>query len=442
MIPRVRVVVLNFNGGDLTLHCVESLTRVSWPHDRLDIVVVDNASTDGSADAVISKYPWIRVIWSSKNLGFAGGNNLALRELTDTDYVALLNNDTTVEPGWLSPLVKTLEADPSLGAACSKILFAPRFLSVRFYGRSFKPGRGDARDLLVKVSGIRVDGVDRWRDSQFAEGWWGIERGGGSESIFQWARPGAALRIPTGSHVSLRLASRQPTDVEITCGDSRSTYEAGPTPQWRDIRVMGKPFDVINNVGNRLVHGGYGGDRGYMQMDEGQFEEEQEVFAWCGASVLMRRRYLEEVGLFDPRLYLYYEDFDLSWRGRARGWRYQYVPGSVVRHVHAATSAEGSALFTHYVERNRLLVLAKNAPWPLAAHAASRYLLATMSYAKRDIVNPALRGHRPNTTLTRRRLRAFGGYLKLLPGFLAHRHHRQAWQSVPDDELMRWAVPQ
>ena len=50
------------------------------------------------------------------------------------------------------------------------------------------------------------------------------------------------------------------------------------------------------------------------------------MFAWCGGGVLLRPRYLADVGLFDERFFLYYEDTDLSWRGRSRGWRYRYVP--------------------------------------------------------------------------------------------------------------------
>ena len=104
------------------------------------------------------------------------------------------------------------------------------------------------------------------------------------------------------------------------------------------------------------ITGGYGGDRGFLEADRGQYDKPADVFAWCGCSVLLRPRYLAEVGLLDERLFLYYEDIDLSWRGRAQGWRYRYVPESVVRHAHTATSVEGSELFQYYVERNRLLV--------------------------------------------------------------------------------------
>ena len=77
-----------------------------------------------------------------------------------------------------------------------------------------------------------------------------------------------------------------------------------------------------------------------------------DVFAWCGGSVLFRPSYLADVGLFDERFFLYYEDTDLSWRGAARGWRYRYVPEAVTRHVHAASTGEGSPVFQYYVERH------------------------------------------------------------------------------------------
>ena len=73
-------------------------------------------------------------------------------------------------------------------------------------------------------------------------------------------------------------------------------------------------------------------------------------------TLLLSRRYVEDVGVFDPRYFLYYEDTDLSWRGQARGWRYRYVPDAIERHVHAATSIEGSDLFEFYVARNRLAI--------------------------------------------------------------------------------------
>ncbi|MEY2437371.1 MAG: hypothetical protein QOF97_2207, partial [Acidimicrobiaceae bacterium] len=145
-----------------------------------------------------------------------------------------------------------------------------------------------------------------------------------------------------------------------------------------------------------------------------------EVFAWCGAAVLLRAEYLREVGLFDERLFLYYEDLELSWRG-GRRWRYRYVPASVVHHDHSATAVEGSALAVHQNERNRLLVLTRHAASRLALLAWPRHLAATASYAKRDVVAPVLRGERPRPRIVVWRLRAFAAALVRAPAMLRSR---------------------
>jgi GT2 family glycosyltransferase len=189
-----------------------------------------------------------------------------------------------------------------------------------------------------------------------------------------------------------------------------------------------------------LVAGGWGGDRGFLEPDAGQFDEPQDVFAWCGAGVLFRVGYLADVGLFDESFFMYYEDTDMAWRGRARGWRYRYIPDAVLRHVHAATAVEGSPLFHHFVERNRLLMLTKNAPRRLAAGAAVRFLLSTASYARRDVVRPMLRGRRPATGLVRARLGSFVGYLRMLPRVLSDRRRLRAGQRVHDEAITGWAV--
>jgi GT2 family glycosyltransferase len=215
-----------------------------------------------------------------------------------------------------------------------------------------------------------------------------------------------------------------------------------PSPSWVTIPVDGPTFDVINNVGSRLVAGGYGGDRGFLEPDAGQFEVADEVFAWCGCAVLLSTRYLREVGAFDDRFFMYYEDTDLSWRGRLAGWRYLYVPTSIVRHVHAASSREGSALFGHFVERNRLLTLARNAPWSMLADASYVYLRDTMVIAKRNGVRRALRRDVPDLRLALRRLRAFAAFAKLFPETAAVRFHQHVSTAERADLVARWAVPQ
>jgi hypothetical protein len=103
----------------------------------------------------------------------------------------------------------------------------------------------------------------------------------------------------------------------------------------------------------------------------------------------------------------------------------------------------GSPTSDYYGERNRLAVLAKNAPGPLAWRASGRYLLITASYARRDIALPLLRGRRGDIrpTQSQRRLKAFGGYLRLLPAMLATRYRIRrspATTAISDAVLSEW----
>jgi GT2 family glycosyltransferase len=434
----VRLVVLNYNGGDLVVRCLTHLERLDWPADRVEVVVVDNASSDGSDRVVAERFPGVRLIRNEENTGFPA-NNLALRDLDGLDYVGLVNPDSFVEPGWLAPLVATLEADPGVGAASARMLFAERFLEASVEAPTFVPGTADARALGVMVSGARVDGKDRWRDTQFGSGSWGIEhdRRGGT---FQWTQSRAVVRVPVPgpdgpslpASIELRLAAEAPKDVTLSAGGESTTVRVGTEPAWVAVPVAGEPLDIVNNVGSQVFDDGYGADRGYLEPDTGQYDEPVDVFAWCGGSVLFRPAYLADVGLFDERFFLYYEDTDLSWRGIGRGWRYRYVPDAVARHVHAASTGEGTATFQHYVERNRLVMLAKNAPVGLASRAVWRFVLVTASYARRDIVRPLLGLHRPNPEQVRRRVGSFLGFLRLAPETLRERRRIKRAATVPD----------
>ncbi|HSJ19504.1 MAG TPA: glycosyltransferase family 2 protein [Nocardioidaceae bacterium] len=438
-IPRVRLVVLNYNGGDLVVRCIEHLERLDWPQDRLEIVVVDNASADGS-DVALARRPRVRLIRSERNAGFPA-NNLAMRDLDRVDYVGLVNNDAFAEPDYLKPLVAALADDPALGAACPKILLAPRFVDLKL-GVPTHRVPGDDRDLGLKLSGLEVGGADRTKDAGFAEGWYPPEPGGDGR-WYRWSGAEALVRVPVDDGTAtarLRLASGRPVVAWFEAGADKLPVDVDEQPRWTEVPLAGPRYDVVNNVGSVLVGGGWGGDRGFLEPDIGQYDEPQDVFAWCGAGVLFPVPYLQDVGLFDDRFFMYYEDTDMAWRGRARGWRYRYVPDAVLRHVHAATSVEGSPLFHHFVERNRLVMLTKNAPSRMAAGAAARFLVSTASYARRDVVRPLLHGRRPSPSLVRARLRSFGGFVRLLPEVLPDRRRLRAAQRVHDEAITGWAV--
>lgn len=103
----VVVVVVNFNGGALLSQCLGSLSRQLFRDFR--IVVVDNASTDGSADDLEKSFPDVSVIRSQTNLGFAAGNNLAIREAGEAPFIALLNPDAIAQQDWLYCLMKAAQ---------------------------------------------------------------------------------------------------------------------------------------------------------------------------------------------------------------------------------------------------------------------------------------------------------------------------------------------
>jgi GT2 family glycosyltransferase len=240
--------------------------------------------------------------------------------------------------------------------------------------------------------------------------------------------------------VVVTLQARRTTRVLLDGGAGPVEVEVGTRPTEVSLVVTSEPYDVVNNVGSKVFEDGAGADIGFLERDEGQYDEPTEVFAWCGGSVLMRPEYLADVGLFDERFFLYYEDTDLSWRGRRRGWSYRTAPASRVRHIHAASSGEGSEVFAYHVERNRLLMLVKNAPAGMVWRQVVRYLLVTASYARRDLVRPLLAGRRPHPTVVRRRLTSFVGFLRLLAPMLADRRILRDRQLVPDDQLAGWLV--
>ena len=114
--PKLSVVVVTWNGLELNRLCLESLVaRTEWPN--LEILVVDNASTDGTVELLAEmqrRDPRIRAILNSENRGFAAASNTGLAAASG-DYLVLLNNDTVVTRGWATALVRALASDPKLG---------------------------------------------------------------------------------------------------------------------------------------------------------------------------------------------------------------------------------------------------------------------------------------------------------------------------------------
>lgn len=121
--PKVIIIILNWNGKDDTIECLESLSIITYPN--YEIILVDNGSTDGSVNCFIEKYSEIEIIKNKENLGFAEGNNIGMRHAIEkgADYILLLNNDTVVDSEFLNELVKVAESDPKIGIVGPKIYY-------------------------------------------------------------------------------------------------------------------------------------------------------------------------------------------------------------------------------------------------------------------------------------------------------------------------------
>lgn len=137
------VIIVNWNGGNVLPSCLDALG--SQTYQNLEIILVDNASTDGSVDHIEAQYPHLHLIRLSENKGFAVANNIGAQQARG-EWLVLLNNDAFPEPTWLENLVRTAESYPGYAAFGSKM--------IRAENRHILDGIGDK----YHISGLA------WRD--------------------------------------------------------------------------------------------------------------------------------------------------------------------------------------------------------------------------------------------------------------------------------------
>ncbi|SDN43826.1 Glycosyltransferase, GT2 family [Allokutzneria albata] len=263
--PMVSVVVVNYRGVEDTLTCLRALrTDLDYPGDRLEIICVDNASGDGSAERLRAE-PGVRVVESPANLGFAGGCNLGV-EHAKGQVLAFLNNDARPHRNWARAAVAALEADRTIGAVAGKVL---------------------------DWDGKKIDFVD-----------------GG----LAW-------------------------------------YGAG-----------------------YKLHAG--------QPDDGSHDSPKDVLFGTGSSLFVRASVFRELGGFDERFFMFYEDVDLGWRMNLRGWRVRFEPRCLAYHRHhASMSTVDNSREAYLLERNALAALYKNVEDETLAKALPAALALTVRRA-------------------------------------------------------------
>ena len=125
---KVSIIILNWNGLEDTIECLESLKKITYPN--YDVIVVDNGSEGNDAQVLQEKFSdYIHLIQNDRNYGFAGGSNIAMRYALNNcapDYILLLNNDTVVDPKFLSEMVMVAEGDPAVGIVGAKVYWYDR----------------------------------------------------------------------------------------------------------------------------------------------------------------------------------------------------------------------------------------------------------------------------------------------------------------------------
>lgn len=134
--PLISIITINYNGFDDTVECLKSLGECDYPN--FEIFLIDNGSGGNQAEKLAKiKMKNLRFFASKKNLGFAGGNNFAIKKVLKegkSKYIYFLNNDTVVEPDFLGQAVKTAETDPRIGVVAS--------LSLQYFNRDFIENAG------------------------------------------------------------------------------------------------------------------------------------------------------------------------------------------------------------------------------------------------------------------------------------------------------------
>ncbi|NOZ29628.1 MAG: glycosyltransferase family 2 protein [Chloroflexi bacterium] len=311
--PFASIVIPNYNGERFLPTCLNALRAQDYPADRFEVIVVDDASRDGSLDLLKREFPEVRVVALQRNRGLAAACN-AGAAVARGDALVMLNNDTEASPGWLSALMSTLIAHPEAGAVASKMLLFDR-------------------------------------------------------------------------------------------------------------------RDILHSAGDMYGRDGIPRNRGVWERDEGQYDEDRQVFGGCGGAVAYRRDAWEEAGGFDEQFFMYLEDVDLAWRLRLLGWEALFAPEARVYHHLSATG--GGPLASYYTGRNTLWVLARDVPGPIL-----RRYWPLMLRAQLRIAWEAARAWRG--AAARARLRGQVAGILGLPRMLAQRRelHARRRASIADLEAL------
>lgn len=164
MNPLVYIIILNWNGRDLTLDCLKSLSKIKY--DNFEILVVDNGSSDESVKAIRNKYPKINILQLDKNIGYAEGNNAGFEFIKNKNpnYIIFLNNDTIVDPNFIEPMTEPLMKNSDVGQTVPKIFYANSKNKIWYAGGKVNLWLGQIYHI-----GIRKYDGSQYSESQYTD---------------------------------------------------------------------------------------------------------------------------------------------------------------------------------------------------------------------------------------------------------------------------------
>jgi GT2 family glycosyltransferase len=405
-LPFVSIITVNFNGAFFLKTLFDSIAGLNYPQERLQVILVDNGSTDESVYYVKNNFPLVEILEINKNLGFAGGNNAGAKAAKG-DYIAFINNDCVVEKDWLLNLINTLkekeEENIKIGGAGSKVLFYFKYLPLKIsVGRLSRENFGSEGDdeFPALIKGLKINagnddflkndltGDDAYKKKLFEfanksfkylTGFYDFGRDA-DKNIIRKIKNDAVVWVPvadTGRDIELDMMVsfiKPGTNLKISVeNDNIFDFEGSYGFSLPDKSSDGLDFaklkvrisrgkykhlrNIINSCGSMINKAFYAREINYECIDDGSCEKPYEVFALPGSSFIINKKLALETGLFDENFFTYYEDIDLFWRAALKGWRFFAVPGSVSRHFHCGSGEEWSYSFTYHVLRNRLLMI-------------------------------------------------------------------------------------
>ena len=144
----INIFVLNWNGMGVLNECLSSLNKISYQNSK--IIVIDNGSKDDSVNFISKTFPKVKILELNQNYGFAEGNNIGFNSIDKAEYSIFINNDTIVDPGFVEPLINSLEADKKIMQVSPKIFYNHHKDTIWYAG-----GKVNLSFGYIKHKGIR-----------------------------------------------------------------------------------------------------------------------------------------------------------------------------------------------------------------------------------------------------------------------------------------------